>query len=880
MISIVRYLLFALLLMAHVSLWGQDDPPVVAFSGEEVSLDNALLWLRRNYGVAMVYDGRALRNYSVSGDGTEQVLDDLLRAWLTPIGFTFEQINGAYVVISDATTSSASEPVEFGLEVSGRIIDRASKEALPFANVTLASSRRGAAANEQGYFLLRDVPADTSLIRITYLGFEPRLVRVSELNTDNAVIELERISAILPVALIRGERQSGILETRGLSVTTIDPEMAVYLPGIGEPDPIRTLQLLPGVSGALENSANLHIRGGAADENLVLYDGFTIYYLDHFYGVFSAFNANAIKNIRLHKGVVEPMFGGRASSVIEITGKQGDLSQTRLKADMSLLSTSLHLESPILGNRASMMISGRRAFTDVLYSSLYRGLFNNLYANSTIGDRAINEGVFGSDQAPDFSFYDLTAKVSWETEARDRFSFTVYSGRDRLAMQFAERTRDDRFLYEYNDRSRWGNTGVGARWAKQWDATSSSTLTFGYSSYRSELFGFDSRTNLFIGVVDTLFFDRNSEISDLSMRYDHQLIRRNHTLKFGTANTAMRVENRRLDSDGDAARSIAAESTLALYLQDTWEFAPNWSLSGGSRLTWYTGTNRLYHEPRLIAEHRINERWSVQAAAGRNWQFIRNVRRQDLFLNTSDEWRLAGEGTVPLLVVDQISAGGAMRLKQFVFEAEAFVKQSSGAIEDALRFISEDPGTFTDDLLTGTGRARGLEFMASKPKGLHTGWLAYTWSRAMNRFDALNNAEIPAYFDRRHEAKAVYAFNPGRYRFSAVFVYASGLPFTAANGVTDVELPTGETRPIVAFSGLNGARLPDYHRLDLSANYVFNWLSGKAMAGLSLYNIYGRTNVRNRYFFSAGSEADALLVDFNDLVFLGFVPSIQLSFEW
>lgn len=876
----VRCFFLVLMLITALEVLAQDDPPMVAFPQQEMSLDDALLWLRRSYDIAMVYDGRSLRPFTVSSDGSERVLDELLNEWLTPIGFTFELINGTYVIFYDSKLGLAEDPKDYGLTLSGRIVDRVSKEALPFANISVASSRRGVAANEQGYFFLRDIPADTSVIQVTFVGYETRLFRVSELEDDEAKIEMNRISAVLPVALIQGERQPDIIKTRTLSMTTIDPEMAVYLPGIGEPDPIRTLQLLPGVSGALENSANLHIRGGAADENLVLYDGFTIYYLDHFYGVFSAFNANAIKNIRLHKGVVEPMFGGRASSVIEITGKQGDQNQTRIKADMSLLSTSLHLETPILEQRASMVISGRRAFTDVLTSSLYRGLLNNLYANSTLGDRAINEGVFGGEQAPDFSFYDLTAKIGWETEARDQFSFTVYSGRDRLAMQFSERTQDDRFFYEYNDQSRWGNTGVGARWAKQWDATSSSTLTFGYSTYSSELFGFDSRTNLFIGVVDTLFFDRNSEISDLSMRYDHQLLRGAHTLKFGTANTAMRVENRRLDSDGDAARSIAAESTLAVYAQDRWEITPTWSLTGGSRLTWFTGSNAFYHEPRLIVEHEINPKWSVQAAGGRNWQFIRNVRRQDLFLNTSDEWRIAGEGDVPLLAVDQLSLGTTVRWQHFVFETEAFYKQSTGAIEDALRFISIDPGTFNDDLLSGTGRAKGLEFLVAKPHGLHSGWVSYTWSNATHRFDALDNAEIPAYFDRRHEAKAVYSFSPGKYRFSAVFVYASGLPFTAANGVVDVALPTGETRPVVAFSDLNGARLPDYHRLDLSANYVFNWFSGKAMAGLSLYNVYGRTNVRNRYFFSAGSEADALLIDFNELIFLGFVPSVQLSFEW
>lgn len=852
---------------------------MVSYQGENERLDRALLTIRREFNIKIAYDSRALRAFTVSGTGDPILLTDLLTQWLTTTGFTYAQVEGTYVVVRETASNPGVQPENFNYPLHGRVVDELDGEPLPFANIITSGSNRGAVSNEQGWFTLYGVSSDTATVTISYLGYQSIDFPVPQNYTGSTVVfRLPKISANLPVALVTTERQKKVVDSRMPALVSIDPELAFYLPGTGEPDPVRTLQLLAGVSGALESSANIHIRGGAADENLVVYDGFTIYYLDHFYGLFSAFNANAVKSIRLHKGVFEPKYGGRASAVIEITGKQGSQELTRGKVDVNMLSTALHLETPILGNRASLMLSARRSFTDVIFSPVYRNLFNNLYGNST--NTTASESFFRSGSAPDFNFYDFTAKVGWESSANDRFSFTLYNGRDRLAMQFAERTRDDRFMFEYNDRSQWGNTGIGARWAKQWDATHSGMLTVGFSTYRSELFGFDRRMNLFLGTQDTLFFDRNTEISDLSMRYDHEIKLNQHTLGFGTANTAIRVENSRLDSDGDFAESVAAESTLALYVQDQYAITNDFALTGGWRSSFYTALERFYHEPRIMAEWVLTPKLTLHGGAGRNYQFIRNLRRQDLFLNTADEWRLADGTTLPVLRSDQVSLGAALRFKQLTFDAEVYHKWNEGTVEDALRFTSFDQGTFENDLLIGRGRARGLELMVSKPEGLHSGWIAYTWARAFNNFSALPKKDVPSYFDRRHEAKMVYSFRPGRFTVNAVFVYAQGLPYTAATGVVDVDLINGGTRPLVAFSELNGARLPDYHRLDLSVTYACNALAGKLLIGISIYNAYDRMNIRDRYYFSSGTQADNLLVDFNDLVFLGSIPSLQMSLEW
>jgi hypothetical protein len=856
----------------------QEVNPLVTFKGTEVPLNKALLDLRKAHDVSLAYDSRELKRFTVSDDGSERRLHTLLDLWLEPIGFTYEVV-GTTTVIRNAQRierklATSSQPQKVTLY--GQLIDRESMEPLPFGSVTLVTSGKGANANEDGYFALTEVLSDTASVRVSYVGYLPRVLTVADfMQQSPLIVSLVRSRSLLPVARVQTQRDSRLITSQRPSLQSVDTELAYRLPNAGEPDIVRTMQLLPGVSGALENSAALHIRGGAADENLVTYDGFTVYYLDHFYGVFSAFNANSVQNIRLHKGVFDVRYGGRTSSVMEVTGKSGNRYRTVVKTDLTLLSAAMHVETPVLGDKTSFTFSARRSFTDFVFSPTYRNIFDGIYT-----DNVNAQSTFGGDSDPDFHFYDLTSKISYRSEKGDDLSLSVYSGRDELAIGYTEETLDDRFQIEYNDQSRWGTNGIGGRWSRQWNSAEHTTVTLGWSTFNSELFGFDSRSNLLVGIEDTLFFDRNTSINDLTLRAVHDISYEKHDLAFGADVTALVVENGRITSEGGRVNSRSEEQVIAVHAGDRFRPVDRFEIHPGLRSSYFTGTDRFYHEPRLMLAYEVLPKLTLHGAAGRSYQFIRNVRRQDLFLNTSDEWRIAGDASVPVAQSDQVSAGFSLDLKPFRLEIEAYAREMQGSIEDALRFISIAPGTFPDDLVNGSGRARGIEALVSKSEGVHTGWVAYTLSQVRNQFDALSIDEVPAYFDRLHELKAVYSFRPGRLEFNAIFVYASGLPFTPATGVYDLELINDEAEQLLAFSEIYSARLPAYHRLDLSVHYTFQIRASDASVGFSLYNAYDRNNVRNRYSYLVGTQAEALQVDLRDQLFLGAIPSIQLSIEW
>lgn len=876
-------LLLLLCIASSMAMHAQTDTLTVSFDGKEVPLNRALFQLRKKYKVAIAYDNRALKEYKVSSNGNPIPLSDLLKSWLEPNGYTYEYLAATLVVFPKLIEE---EPVgnatRFNFVLHGKILDAETNEPLPFASVSEAKTGRGAYTNEQGYFTLNEVSSDTVVLNCSYIGYKSRMIRLTPADdVANYNIFLRKSRALLPTATVISELPSILETTKRPSLQTMNVDLAMRLPNTGEPDIVRSLQLLPGVSGALENSSALHVRGGASDENLVLYDGFTIYYLDHFYGVFSAFNTNSIKNVRLHRGVFEPKFGGRASSILEITGKQGNLNETNVKLDLNFMSASVHLESPILGERASMVLSMRRSYTDLVFSPLYRQLFNGVYNNSVLPSQSTDVNAFGGDEQPDFHFYDVTAKIGITTDNDDRLSFSFYTGKDQLSIGYGEASIDQRFDIEYNDRSSWGNDGLGATWSREWDAIQRSNLTIGYSAYNSELFGFDSRTNLFLGTTDTLFFDRNTTIQDVSIRFNHDLRLRKNLTSFGFAMTNYQVVNGLLESTGIDQEEIDLQSQADLYVQNVWTPTLLMSVTGGIRAAFFTGTNKAYIEPRIISAYRLNEYMTLNAALGRNHQFIRNIRRQDLFLNTSDEWRLVDADRIPVLRSDQFSLGLSYERERFSIGIEAYQKWSDGTVQDALQFSSKDAGTYDGDIVTGTGIARGLELLISKTKGKHAGWVAYTLSKAENQFDEITLEEsIPAEFDRRNEFKAVYTYRPGRLHFNAVFVYASGLPYTPAFGTYELELLNGEIREFVAFGQLNSGRLPDYHRLDLSVYYDFQLGIGNATVGLSVYNTYNRNNIKDRYYYVAGTEGDDLFVSQRDQAFLGFLPALQLSVEW
>jgi hypothetical protein len=853
------------------------DTPV-SFHAKDVRLSAALREISKQSAVPFIFDSKTLRQFKVSADVDSVQMESLLGQWLAPIGYRPLEMNGAVAIVTDdrPATNERVEPERSEVTIYGRVRSADALEPLPFASVTMPGIMGGTLTDENGYFSLPGVPTDTNTIVVSYLGFYGHSIQLTPTLAKSPIeVLLDRSRNLLPVATIETKSPKRRLIADEPSTQTIDVNLAATLPHFGEPDPVRMLQLLPGVSGTLESSGAFHIRGGATDENLVMLDGFTIYYLDHFYGNFSAFNNAAIKHVRIHKGVLDARFGGRGSSVLEITAKQGNLLTSSGKLDVSPTALSATIETPILAQRASMMISLRRSLVNYDFNETFQRLSSQFINNSSISETTDQTDLALSD----FRFFDGLMKIGWESKKGDRFSFTGYMGNDRLVLETEQITGDERYEIANNDNSSWGTTAGGFSWDKRWKPGISSQMSIGLSDFKSELYGYDASSNLLTSLKDTLYFDRNSGLRDVTLRFQLNYRRKYHQLSAGWNATRYNLTNDRLNSRNEISRSTESASLFSLFFQDVWQKA-NYEFQGGARLSAASMFGGLFLEPRFRFRYFMAENWTLSGGAGRNVQFIRNVRQQDLFLNTADEWRLSSPSEIPVLKVDQATLSAHYNRSMWSLMVEGFIKNSRGVVDDRLRYPSIMNPDDTVALIRGDGFAGGVELLFSLNRGNHTGWISYTLSRTILQSDDLEAQSAVARYDRPNELKVVYSYTGKKWSYGLVFAFADGLPYTPVLGTYTLTLVNGEQRTQVAYGDVSAARLPAYHRLDLSLKRFWEFSGSKLSVGASVYNAYNRINVRNRYYLLNGVSSDVLDIGTRDLVFLGVVPSLNLSFEW
>ena len=354
------------------------------------------------------------------------------------------------------------------ITISGIVKDKESGETLPFANVFVKDTNIGTTTNEDGFFTLFNVPSETSTLQVQYIGYKVEILVLNQEIVKNKIIILliPDDNQLDEVVVSNDPGQQIVKMNKNVSQISLSPKKLASIPNLGEKDIFRAIQLIPGVSGTNESSSGLYVRGGTPDQNLVLLDGFTVYHVDHFYGFFSAFNSGAIKDIQLYKGGFPAEYGGRISSVMDLTGKTGNSNKFSLSAGLSLVSANATLEIPI-GDKANLLIAGRRSYTDILKSGLYNSIFD-LYndSNQTNGNILPNFNGFQQNQTqPTFYFYDLNTKFSYKPSDKDIISISIYNGEDNLDSSrenqntFGSGTEERIINSDIEDLLNWGNWG-------------------------------------------------------------------------------------------------------------------------------------------------------------------------------------------------------------------------------------------------------------------------------------------------------------------------------------------------------------------------------------------------------------------------------------
>jgi hypothetical protein len=784
-------------------------------------------------------------------------------------------------------------PLSYRYTLTGSVHDRLTGEALPFASIQVAGTTSGTTTNGDGYFSLIKVPSDTSTLVVQYVGYgSTRIFLDPSLPKKDFRIEIKSLSQALEEVRVTAHRDEVQFSPKTeVSAIRMTPAKLTQLPSIGERDVLRSLQLMPGVSASNESSSGLYVRGGTPDQNLILYDGFTVYHVDHLYGFFSAFNSNALKDIQLYKGGFEARYGGRLSSVTDISSKEGNQKRANLGADLSLLCTDVYGELPI-GEKFSSFIAYRKSYKGALYDMLFDKF--NKSKTSNAPDVGTGPGRKFSTSAQITSyFYDLDAKLTYKPTEKDIISLSFYNGTDKLDNSYSSDIpsfgqANANFSMNSVDLTKYGNTGSSLKWARNWGQRLYSSSLVSYSNYFNNRNRSQERT--FINPDDVSqtrmsgIFEDN-DMKDFSFKSDQILnLSESNQVRFGAFTTLYNVRYRYAQSDTADIINRNSNAWLGgLYLQD------NIKLSGdklrilpGLRTGYFETTGRIYNEPRLAVTYNLTGNLTLKAATGRYYQFANRVTREDIMSGNKEFWILADGSSVPTSSAFHYVAGLSYETTDYTFSAEGYYKRIFSLTEYSLRINASPMGVnYNENFFNGHGYSKGIEVLAQKNSGKLTGWLSYTLGDAKNHFDAYSDLYYPANQDVRHEFKVVGLYTHRRWTFASNWIFATGRPYTAPSGAYSITLLDGTTQDFFTVTSKNSVRLPDYHRLDVSATYKL--LMGRAddkrrrelgTLSFSLFNLYNHRNIWYKQF----AIEDGKIIETN-IYYLGITPNLTLSFR-
>jgi outer membrane receptor for ferrienterochelin and colicin len=765
--------------------------------------------------------------------------------------------------------------------ISGIIQEDGSGERLSYSNVYIDEIKIGSSANENGYFTLVGDIKEGMTLKASYVGYKTKSITLtSEMINNDFEINLAVLTSTLNEVVVSAESSKFLQANTEISKHRMSVKQLSLLPSIGEVDIFRSLQLLPGVSATHESSSGLHIRGGEPQENLVLLDGIKVYNVDHFFGFFSAFNANAIKSVDLYKGAFPSKYGGRLSSVIDLTGKVGSFNEIKGNLSVNLLSTSGSIEIPFL-KKFSFFASGRRSFTDILQTSFFEKIFSQFDPDDDIE----NLEPF----IPTFNFYDFNSKLSFKPSKDDLITFSFYKGEDNLD----ESSDTKRYQYpnfgdidkieiigDLDRVSRWGNDGYSFKWSRQWNPKFYNSLNVSYSKYynfRDDSYFVDVR----IPELDSTIFDlsvildQDNSVKDFTARYDAEIVSgKNNKFEFGAEYTKSEVDYLFVRDDTLNIIDTDQESKLySAYISYDLKSVENLNVKIGLRGSRYGFNDKNYFSPRFQFDYSLTDKLKVKAGYGVHYQFVKKIVGEGVTSRSRDFWLLSEDNNVKVGKSTHYVAGLSYERDAWLINSEIFYKDVENLTEFSLRYQNTGISSL---FFTGSGTVKGFETLLQKKIEKYTGWISYTYIDAENTFPLLNDGlSFRAPHNQKNEFKIFNNYEINGWNFSVTFIYGSGEYFTEPSYKYDITLLDDSNITFIGVGPKNGSLLPDYHRLDLSVHHIFNINKYKGDIGISIFNVYNRSNV---WYYEYDFNQEPFLKTSKN--YLGFIPNISLKFEF
>ncbi len=742
--------------------------------------------------------------------------------------------------------------------VSGSVRDKQTGESLIKAVVRIQElPNAGIISNEYGFYSL-SLPKGNYSVVVSQVGYET-LVQKIKLDSSITINFSLQTKNVLKEVVVESSRKNDNLTKAQMGTETINMAAISKVPVIfGEKDLLKTIQLLPGVKSAGEGNSGFFVRGGGADQNLILLDEAPVYNATHLLGFFSTFNSDAIKDATIIKGNSPSQYGGRLSSVLDVKMKEGNNQNYTVNGGIGLISSKVSVEGPLQKNKSSFILSGRRTYADVFLKATEKFKDNILY------------------------FYDLNAKANYQINAKNKIYVSGYFGRDELGL-------GQDFGID------WGNKTGTIRWNKIISNKLFLNTSFIYSDYNYNVKLKNGETN----------FNINSEIKDVNLKQDYTLYTNTqNTLRFGFNTILHNIKPSTFS--GTVINSVSKEGRNglenAVYLTNNYKATNQLTIDYGMRLSMYTlmggdvyniyqngvvsssiklapssfGKTYANLEPRITTNFRIDDEKSIKAGYARNVQHL-HLLSNSVASSPSDQW-IGNSYNIKPEIADQISIGYVTKVfkNNFEFTTEAYYKNLQNQIDYKDGAEINTVSDVESVLLYGIGRAYGLELLLKKKEGRLTGWIGYTLSKTERKIEGINgNNWYNARQDRTHDISVVgiYDLND-RWSLSGVFVYNTGDAVTYPTGKYNLQ---GQT--LYQYAARNANRMPAYHRLDFSATYEKN--KTKRMHGswnFSLYNVYGRENAYRISF--KDDPNDPTRTQIIRTALFKWVPSVTYQFKF
>ena len=852
--ALKKDLLFFSILLTSSFIFAKSNQ--VSFNFENIKLKKAINTLVEDHGFLIAYSDQII-NPIIEKKCVECSESEVLDLILLNLNLEWEKLESQYIIYQ------INKPFTFS--ISGSIIDIETKEPIAFANIYDSDQLIGEISDQNGEFSISNISTSTCTLNIKYIGYQSSYLHLSRFQDSEKHFQIELIPKVLQSKTISITAQNReFLDLSGTPGQLLfSPKHISSLPNLGEVDIFRSLELLPGIQLSKGGPSGLFIRGGNYDQNLISIDGMTIFQTNHLFGFLSSIPHDVIKNIQLYKSNIPAEFGGRLSSVLNLTTRNGDGSKPRASFSSNFLSNTLTLEAPLF-SRVNFLINFRKSFTGKPPSNLYQSIKKYVTGDdqfSLISESAITESSKKSYYNIQSDYEDVVSKISILLSPKHRLSHTLILGKDKIL--------EDREFYgfenvfssdsiKFDEKTNWSNQGNILNWSSRWNNLFSSRASISQYNYFSD----------YNSIQEKLFYDQQLDIGQFTENniIENKTIKikqiykgfKNHKISLNIEDSHYKIlfKNKTIDGQLKSEQQLKQNGFItSSALEDLWFLNNYIRIQFGNRISYFSKTEKFYHSPRMAMYLKATKKITLEFTYNKIHQFIHQKNNVRNTRGTQNMWILSST-SIPKMSSENTSLGLYFNNDNFSISAAAYKKlyreifQLNGSLFEGASFTLDNQIN-SIDIEKGSGSSNGVEFLARKKQGQITGWISYHYNQTLYDFKTLNNStEFLADYDRSHELKTITMTRIFNWDISAMWFLSSGAVFTASE---DVYVQSGFQT--ITNGNKNKGRLNPTHRLDISVSKSFQKKYSIIEMGLSIYNVYNKKNI-SHVKFNQYSEND------------------------